>query len=80
MADRDDNRHKIDTFKTSIIRGSFFILKIKECRIMDINKLFHKVIEDEDVKDIPLVFVLMVINSVIEAINSGDCFYKTECD
>lgn len=47
---------------------------------MDVNKLFHKVIEDEDVKDIPLVFVLAIVNSVIEAINSGECFYQTECD
>ena len=47
---------------------------------MDINKLFHKVIEDEGISDIPLLFVLTVMNSVIEAINSGECFYKTECD
>ena len=45
---------------------------------MDVNKLFHKVIEDEEIKDIPLLYVFAVINSVIEAINSGECFYQTE--
>ena len=60
--------------------GSFFYTQNQGDNIMDINKLFHKVIEDEDVKDIPLVFVLTVVNSVIEAINSGECFYQTECD
>lgn len=45
---------------------------------MDIMKLCHKVLESEDVKGIPLIFVYMVMNSVIEAINSGECFYDME--
>lgn len=65
---------------TSQKRGLFFILKIKENRDMDVKKLCEIVLENEDVQDIPLIFVLTVINSVIEAISSGDCFYQTEYD
>ncbi len=45
---------------------------------MDILKLFNKVLEDKSVQEIPLLYVLLVINSVIEAINTGECFYPTE--
>ena len=47
---------------------------------MDLKKLCDKVLENEDVQGIPLIFVFAVMNSVIEAISSGECFYKTECD
>ena len=47
---------------------------------MDLKKLCEKVLENEEVKDIPLIFVLTVINSVIEAISSGECFLSTEYD
>lgn len=70
-------RYENDTFMTSKYRGLFFILK-KGDENMDVNKLFHKVIEDEEIKGIPLLYVFAVINSVIEAINSGECFYQTE--
>lgn len=45
---------------------------------MDIKKLFKKVLANEDVKGIPLVFVITIINCVIEAISSGECFYSTD--
>ena len=47
---------------------------------MDLKKLCDKVLENEEVKDIPLIFVLTVINSVIEAISPGECFLSTEYD
>lgn len=45
---------------------------------MDIMKLCKKVLESEEVQDIPVVYIYLIINSVIEAINSGECFYPTE--
>ena len=45
---------------------------------MDILKLFRSVMESEETKGIPLIYVFLVFNSVIEAINSGECFYPTE--
>ena len=45
---------------------------------MDILKLCKMVLESEEVKDIPAIYVYVVVNSVIEAINSGECFYPTE--
>lgn len=47
---------------------------------MDVLKLCKKVLENEDVKGIPLLYVLIVVGSVIEAIGSGECFYNTEFD
>ena len=45
---------------------------------MDILKLCRKVLESDEVQGIPLVYVILVFNSVIEAINSGECFYTNE--
>lgn len=47
---------------------------------MDLKKLCDKVLENEDVQGIPLIFVLTIMNSVIEAISSGECFLSTEYD
>ena len=45
---------------------------------MDIMKLCEKVLESADVQGIPVIYIYLVMNSVIEAINSGECFYPTE--
>lgn len=45
---------------------------------MDIIKLCEKVLQDEDVKDIPIVYVYAVVTSVINAISSGECFIQAE--
>lgn len=45
---------------------------------MDIVKLCEKVLEDEEVKDIPIIFVYTVVYSVINAISTGECFLDTE--
>ena len=45
---------------------------------MDILKLCEKVLESEEVQHIPVIYVYLIINSVIEAINTGECFYPTE--
>lgn len=47
---------------------------------MDVNKLFNTVILNEEIKDVPILYIIMVFNCVIEAIGSGECFYKTEND
>lgn len=45
---------------------------------MDILKLCQKVLESEDVQGIPVIYIYIVFNCVIEAINSGECFLPTE--
>lgn len=47
---------------------------------MDINKLFTKVITDNEVKDIPIIYIMAVFNSVMDAIGSGECFYRDDID
>lgn len=47
---------------------------------MDILKLCKMVLESKETKDIPVVYVYLIVNCVIEAINSGECFYNTEFD
>jgi len=71
---------RIDIFKTSTIRGLFFMLKRKGDIKVDIVKLCEKVLEDEEVKNIPIVYVYAVVYSVINAISSGECFITTEYD
>ena len=57
--------------------GSFFYAHNQG---MDILKLFEKVIQNEEVKAIPLIDVFTVICCVVEAIGSGDCFYPADFD
>jgi hypothetical protein len=52
----------------------------RRVEIMDVLKLCKKVLENEDVKEIPLLYVLIVVGCVIDAIGSGECFYNTEFD
>lgn len=45
---------------------------------MDIKKLCEKVLSREEVKNIPKIFIYIVIKCVLDAIGSGECFYETE--
>lgn len=45
---------------------------------MDIEKLFNKLIEDENIKDIPVMYLLRVATVVFELINSGEFYYENE--
>ena len=45
---------------------------------MDIKKLYEKVIQSEEVHDIPLIHILTVLNVVMEIIGDGECFYENE--
>ena len=47
---------------------------------MDINKLFEKVMSSKEIAKIPIFHVFIILNCVIEAISSGECFYETEID
>lgn len=47
---------------------------------MDILKLCEKVLQSEEIQHIPVIYVYLVINSVIEAINTGECFYELEVE
>ena len=45
---------------------------------MDTDKLYQKIMNDEELKDIPIIFITKVICAVLRIINDGDCFYETE--
>ena len=45
---------------------------------MDILKLCEKVLNSEEMKDVPVIYIYLVMVCVIEAINSGECFYSNE--
>lgn len=47
---------------------------------MDIDKLFKKVIASDEVKNVPILFIITVFNCVLEEISSGECFYQTETE
>ena len=47
---------------------------------MDIDKLFKKVMLSDDVKDVPIIYIMMVFNTILEIIGTGECFYKAEID
>lgn len=48
---------------------------------MDMKKLCDILIQREDIKDIPIIFVFRVACAVFEIINSGDCYKdKQESD
>lgn len=45
---------------------------------MDNKILCEKLIEREDLKDIPAIMVLRVAIAVLEIIDSGECFFDRE--
>lgn len=45
---------------------------------MDNNLLCKKLLEREDIKDIPAIHVLKVAIAVLEIIDSGECFFDAE--
>ena len=57
--------------------GSYFFA---HNQIMDIKKLYEIVIKNEDVHGIPMIHILTVLNAVLDAIGTGECFYETEHD
>ena len=40
------------------------------------KKLFEKLLENENIKNIPLKDVIKVVIAVFETINSGECFFE----
>lgn len=47
---------------------------------MDIDKLFKTVVASDEMKSVPIIFIIVVFNCVMDAISSGECFYETEID
>ena len=45
---------------------------------MDIKKLIKKVMNSDEVKGIPLIYIFTIIKCVLDAISSGECFYEVE--
>ena len=57
--------------------GVFFLCKNQS---MDVVKLCDILLEEDELKDIPLTYILRVAIEVICVISSGECFYKNEFD
>lgn len=45
---------------------------------MDMEKLFEKLISDENIKNIPLNHVIAVFYALFKEIESGECYYEVE--
>ena len=45
---------------------------------MDVEKLCDKLIEDDDLKDIPHVYIYRIVLSLFSLIESGEFFYYKE--
>ena len=45
---------------------------------MDMDKFFELLINDDSIKDVPLMYVMQVALAVFEIINSGECKYELE--
>lgn len=45
---------------------------------MDMKKLCDILIQREDIKDIPIIYIFRVACAVFDVINAGECFYKEE--
>lgn len=47
---------------------------------MDLDKLCKEVMAREEMRDIPVLYVMEVIMCVFDVIGTGECFYITEFD
>ena len=47
---------------------------------MDVNKLCDRLLEDENLKDIPLDHIFRIVFSLFSLIESGEFFYKETFD
>ena len=45
---------------------------------MDMDKLFKALTSKDDIKDIPLTYIMRVTVALFEIINSGECLYHLE--
>lgn len=50
----------------------------KEVKSMDMDKFFELITNNEDISDIPILYVLRVATTVFEIIGSGECNYELE--
>ena len=46
--------------------------------VMDMDRFYKMLIEDERIRDLPITIVLKITLIVLDIINSGDCIYKVE--
>lgn len=45
---------------------------------MNMEKLYKKLINMDDLKDVPIAQIFKVVVCVFEVIGSGECFYKED--
>lgn len=45
---------------------------------MNMEKFFDKLIDKEEIQDLPIETICKVVVCVFEVINSGDCFYRED--
>ena len=55
--------------------GAFFYWHNKG---MDTLILFDRLMENEDLRDIPMDMIFRVVCEVVALISSGECFFKNE--
>ena len=46
--------------------------------VMDMNKFYKMLIEDERISEMPMTLVLRIAIVVLDIINSGECIYEVE--
>ena len=42
------------------------------------KKLCKKIFEDEDIRDIPVEYVIRIVSVIFELINSGEFYYQND--
>lgn len=57
--------------------GTFFIAYHLS---MDIEKLYENLMHREEIKEIPIIYVVTVLTCILDVISSGDCFYEDFLD
>lgn len=45
---------------------------------MNTEKLYCELLDDKEIKDIPVIFIIRVACSVLKIIDEGKCFNETE--
>jgi len=54
------------------------IVQQKGVNIMDMDKFYKLLTNDEEIADIPILFIFRVAVKAFEIINSGECKYDLE--
>lgn len=59
--------------KLESVKGGLLALFLLVENMLDTEKLYKILMDDEDLQDIPVFYIMQVAVSVVKAINSGKC-------